>query len=374
MSVWDSLVGQPNAVATLRRAVDGASHAMTHAWLFTGPAGSGRSVAARAFAAALQCPQGGCGVCHSCSTALAGTHPDVTLVRTELLSIGVREVRQLIMHSAMTPTLGRWQTIIVEDADRVTESGFNALLKGIEEPPEKTVWLLCAPTVDDIVPTVRSRCRQVALVTPSATAVTTLLESEGVPRDQASFAARVSQGHIGRARAMATDPEVARHREEVLAIPSKVGSLGGCLEAASWAVTTAQDEASAATARLDEEERKKLAIVLGMDGGRARRGATGMMKELEEQQAMRAKRFVRDRLDLILVELTAYYRDVLVCQTDAGSDLINADFVAPIEVLAASSTPESTLRRLDAIQECRLALASNVTPQLAFEALMVSLA
>jgi len=374
MSVWDSLVGQPNAVAALRRAVEGGPHAMTHAWLFTGPPGSGRSVAARDFAAGLQCTEGGCGVCRACRMTLAGTHPDVTVVRTEQLSIGVKEVRELVRNSAMSPVLGRWQILIVEDADRVTERGADALLKAIEEPAEKTVWMLCAPTADDVVPTVRSRCRQVNLVTPTVDAVTSLLEAEGVPNDTARFSARVSQGHIGRARALATDPEVAAHRKQVLAMPSKLGNLGGCLQCAAWAVTTAQEEAAAATERLDREEKEKLSIVLGGNSGRAPRGAAGMMKDLEEQQGLRAKRIVRDSLDSVLLELTSYFRDVLVVQTGADADLVNADFTDQICKAAAGSTPETTLKKIDAIQECHQAIMTNVAPQLAFEAMMVSLA
>ena len=374
MSVWDSLVGQPNAVAALTRAIEGEPHAMTHAWLFTGPPGSGRSVAARDFAAGLQCAQGGCGVCQSCRTVLAGTHPDVTVVRTEQLSIGVKEVRELVRSAAMSPVMGRWQVLIVEDADRVTERGADALLKAIEEPSAKTVWMLCAPTADDVVPTVRSRCRQVSLVTPGADAVAALLQAEGVPVETARFAARVSQGHIGRARAMATNPEVAARRREILEIPTKVGTLGGCLTSAAWAVTTAQEEAKTATARLDEEERQKLSAVLGGDSGRTPRGAAGMMKDLEEQQGLRAKRLVRDQLDSVLLELTSYYRDVLVEQTGAGVELVNADFADQIKRAAAASPPEATIRRIDAIQECRQAIIANVAPQLAFEAMMVSLA
>ena len=374
MSVWDPLVGQAGVVATLTRAVGNDAHAMTHAWLFTGPPGSGRSVAARCFAAGLQCTEGGCGNCRTCVTVMAGTHPDVTLVRTEQLSIGVDEVRNLVRRAAMSPTLGRWQVLIVEDADRVTERGADALLKAIEEPAAKTVWMLCAPTGDDVVVTVRSRCRQVGLTTPKVKDVATLLQAEGIPSDKALFAARVSQGHIGRARATATDPEVARQRREILAIPAKLGNLGGCLEAAAWAVTSAQAAAATATAQLDANEKEKLAVALGLDSGRTPRGATGQMKDLEEQQGLRAKRFVRDRLDSVLSELTSYYRDVLMVQTASGAELINTDFTEVITQAAAATTPESTIRRLDAIVECRQALATNVAPQLAFEALMVTLA
>ena len=185
--VWAELIGQTAAVATLQRAVAGEPHAMSHAWLFTGPPGSGRSNAARAFAAALQCSSGGCGKCTACRTSLSGAHPDVTLVRTELLSIGVDEVRELVRRSAMSPTLGRWQVIVIEDADRITERGADALLKSIEEPAPRTVWILCAPTADDVVATVRSRCRLLTLQTPTIPAVARLLEArDGIESEVAA--------------------------------------------------------------------------------------------------------------------------------------------------------------------------------------------
>ena len=374
MSLWDSLVGQPNAVSTLQRAIDKASHAMTHAWLFTGPPGSGRSVAAKAFAAALQCVDGGCGQCHSCTTVLAGTHPDVAIIRTEKLSIGVDEVRELVRRAAMSPTWGRWQIIIIEDSDRITERGANALLKGIEEPTPRTVWMLCTPTANDVVATIRSRCRQVALVTPSTQAVTTILTAEGIPQDKAHFAARVCQGHIGRARAIATDSQVAVRRKEILQIPGKLSTLGGCLESAAWAITTATDEATEATKPIDALEKKQLWAALGIEKGKPLpRGAAGPVKDLEEQQGLRAKRFIRDRLDSIMLELTSYYRDVLMVQTTDGDNLVNTDFRKAIEKSATQWGPEATIKRIDAISECGQALAGNVVPLLAFEALMVSL-
>lgn len=375
MTVWDSLVGQPGAVSALTSAIEGASHAMTHAWLFTGPPGSGRSVAARSLAAGLQCTAGGCGQCKACVTVMNGVHPDVTVVRTERLSIGVNDVRNLVRSASMSPALGRWQVIIIEDADRVTEQGAGALLKAIEEPAEKTVWMLCAPTQDDLMPTIRSRCRHVGLVTPSREAVATLLRGEGIPPAQAAFAARVSQGHIGRARAIATKPEVGERRRQILALPAQLGNLGGCLEAAAWAVNTAQTEATEATAELDTQEKRQLSVALGMEPGRsAPRGTAGQFKELEDQQALRAKRFVRDQLDTVLLELTGYYRDVLVRQTSSVTDLINEDCLEAIDATARNSTPAATVRRLDAIVDCRTALNTNVAPLLAFEALMVSLA
>lgn len=373
--VWADLVGQERVTDVLRQAVRGGRHAMTHAWLVTGPPGSGRSNAARAFAAALQCPNDGCGDCDVCRQSLSGAHPDVTLVRTEQLSIGVDEVRDLVRRAAMAPTMGRRQVLVVEDADRITERGADALLKAIEEPAPRTVWLLCAPTPDDVVVTIRSRCRTVELATPSARAIATLLERrDGVPGELAAFAARVAQGHIGRARALARHEEARLRRAEILRLPSRLTSLGACLTAAANMVEAASEEAAQATSELDARERAELSEALGVGTKGARpRNAAAALKELEEQQKARAKRLQRDALDRVLTELTTYYRDVLTLQTGAGVGLINAELAPDITTVARRTTPEATLGRIDAILACRTALETNVAPLLAMEALMIGL-
>ena len=318
LGVWAELVGQAAAVATLQRAVAGEPHAMSHAWLFTGPPGSGRSNAARAFAAALECDAGGCGKCSACRTSLSGAHPDVTLVRTELLSIGVDEVRELVRRSAMSPTLGRWQVIAIEDADRITERGADALLKSIEEPAPRTVWILCAPTVDDVVATVRSRCRLLTLQTPSIPAVARLLETrDGIPPELAAYAARVSQGHIGRARVLARDEGARQRRQQVLQIPLQLHGLGPCLAAAAQVIESSTVEAAEATSEMDVRERAALEEALGFGTKGAKpRQAQAAIKELEEQHRARTKRFQRDAIDRTLTELTGFYRDVLSIQTE----------------------------------------------------------
>jgi DNA polymerase-3 subunit delta' len=379
--VWADLIGQDRVVETLQRAVGAAAssanrHAMTHAWLLTGPPGSGRSNAARAFAAALQCPFGGCGECNTCTTALSGAHPDVTLVRTEQLSIGVDEVRDLVRRAAMSPTSGRYQVLVVEDADRITERGADALLKSIEEPAPRTVWVLCAPTSDDVVATIRSRCRLVELSTPSAAAVAALLQRrDGIEPELARFAARVAQGHIGRARALARNEDVRARRREVLRLPARLTSLGACLEAAAKLVEAAAEEAGQLTAELDAREKADLSEALGFGTKGARpRNAQAALRDLEDQQKARAKRLQRDSLDRVLTELTSFYRDVLAVQTGAGAELINAELGDEIADLARRTPPEATITRLDAILACRTALETNVAPLLAMESLMLSLA
>jgi DNA polymerase-3 subunit delta' len=378
--VWADLIGQERAVGTLQRAVSahdgGNRHAMSHAWLFTGPPGSGRSNAARAFAAALQCPFGGCGECNTCVTTLSGAHPDVTIVRTEQLSIGVDEVRELVRRAAMAPTMARYQVLVVEDADRITERGADALLKSIEEPPPRTVWLLCAPNADDLVATVRSRCRKVELTTPRTEAVAELLRRrDGVDPELADYAARVAQGHVGRARVLARDEEARQRREDILRLPSRLTSLGACLDAASQLVESATAEASAITAELDAREQAELAEALGMGTkGMKPRNAQAALRELTDQQKARAKRLQRDALDRVLTELTSFYRDVLTQQTSAGVELINAEQGAAVGAIAQATSAEGTVARLDAILAARTALETNVAPLLAMESLLISLA
>jgi DNA polymerase-3 subunit delta' len=374
--VWADLIGQSEAVATLRKAVAGGAHAMSHAWLVTGPPGSGRSNAAKAFAAALQCPEGGCGTCPDCRSVLAGSHPEVTLVRTELLSIGVDEVRDLVLKAAMAPRKGRYQVLVVEDADLVTERGADALLKSIEEPGPRTVWVLCAPTADDVIVTLRSRCRRLHLRTPRDEDVAALLVSrDGIDPSMAAYAARAAQGHIGRARVLARNEDARRRRREVLLLPSRLTTLGACLTAASNIMSTTQEEATAATSELDASELAalRLALGVGQKGARAR-SAAGAIKELEDRQKTRLKRLQRDSLDRVLTEFTAYYRDVLTVQTHAEVPLVNAELRNEIGSVAAQSTPSDTIRRLDAILACRVALTGNVAPQLAVESLLISLA
>lgn len=379
MSVWDDLVGQDAAVTVLQRGVAGQRHAMSHAWLLTGPPGSGRSNAARAFAAALQCDQGGCGECSACRTSLSGAHPDVTLVRTEQLSIGVDEVRDLARRAAMSPTMGRHQVIVVEDADRVTERGADALLKSIEEPAPRTVWLLCAPTPEDVVATIRSRCRQLHLVTPSTDAVAQLLVArDGIDPALAAHAARAAQGHVGRARVLARDEGARNRRHEILKIPGQLVSVGACLIAASNIVKAANDEAAAATAVLDGREKSELNEALGMGAKGARpRNVQAAVKELEEQQKSRAKRLQRDALDRVLTELTTFQRDVLMEQTlppELPRNFVNPELSVAITSAAHRSSPERTIQRIDAILAARTALEGNVAPLLAIEAMLLAMA
>lgn len=392
--VWAELVGQQRAVAVLSAAADaarggqadGARHAMSHAWLITGPPGSGRSNAARAFAAALLCDDGGCGSCATCASTVSWAHPDVTLVRTEQLSILVAQVRDLVMKAAMAPAVGRFQVIVIEDADRITDQAADALLKTLEEPPARTIWVLCAPTADDVIVTVRSRVRQVNLRTPVDWEVAKLLtERDGVKPEIAAQAARAAQGHIGRARALGRSEKARADRQRVTAIPGSLTSIGACLRVAAEMVELADEDAKQRIGEINSREMSELkeALGYGTKGTRPKQ-ANAAVKELEEQQKARVKRVQRDALDRVLTELTTWYRDVLTIQLGAvdardissleGLGLINIEMAEHIARQAEKSTAEQTLRRVDAILDTRQALEHSVSPLLAMEALMLNLA
>jgi DNA polymerase III subunit delta' len=375
-SVWDSLIGQQAVVEELSRAATDPS-AMTHAWLITGPPGSGRSTAATAFAAALQCPDHGCGVCSICTSAIAGSHPDVDLVRSETLSYGVEDARELVAKAAVVPADAPWHIVVIEDADRLTEQAVNVLLKVLEEPPPHLVWLLCAPSPEDVLATIRSRTRGVHLRTPSTAEVADALRDRyGVDPAMAAFAARASQGHIGRARALATDEEARRRRQDVLRIPGSLRDLSSCFAAAGELLAMATEDAASITDPLDvaEEDALLRAYGSGAEGvtkARLDKLADRAMKDLRRVQASRRKRAVRDQLDRALVDLLTYYRDVLMLQTGADIPLVNDEMRTQVTQEASSSTATDTGRRLDAIERGRLAVQANGALPLVLESMFV---
>ena len=374
MTVWDGLVGQHAAITALRSAAEG--HGMTHSWLFTGPPGSGRSNAAIAFAAALQCEEAGCGECHACHTALAGSHADVSVIRTEKLSIGVDEVRDLVRRAALAPVGRRWQVLVVEDADRLTDQACNALLKAIEEPTDRTVWMLCAPTVDDVLPTIRSRCRLLTLTTPTAEDVAAfLVRTEGVGDALASYAARASQGHIGRARALARDEATRNRRREVVSLPARLTSLGACMSAASNLSEVTKEEADLITGELDAREKADLDTAYGVvERGRRPREYAPALALMEKGQKTRAKRRHLDVVDRGLMDLVSVYRDAVAVAVGAPGRLVNEEIRGDIDQIVRSSTPELNLRRIGWIFEAReQMLEFNVPVALALESMMLAL-
>ncbi|MFJ2816097.1 MULTISPECIES: DNA polymerase III subunit delta' [unclassified Streptomyces] len=398
MTVWDDLVGQEKVAERLDAAARDAdalvtaasartpppeASKMTHAWLFTGPPGAGRTHMARAFAAALQCVSPdralggspGCGFCDGCHTALIGTHADVTTVAAVGAQILADDMRDTVRKSFTSPANGRWQIILVEDAERLNEKSANAVLKAVEEPAPRTVWLLCAPSLEDVLPTIRSRCRHLNLLTPSVAAVADMLvRREGVEPDVAAAAARATQGHVDQARRLATDPAARARRAAVLKLPLRVEDVGSALKAAQELVDAAADDAKQLAEEMDGKETDELKAAMGaVQGGRMPRGTAGVMKDLEDMQKRRRTRTQRDSLDLALTDLTGFYRDVLALQLGSRVAIANADAEDALERLARSGSPEATLRRIEAIGACREALDRNVAPLLAVEAMTMAL-
>lgn len=381
MSVFENLVGQPHIVLALKDAVRSSQNGeetqeMTHAWLFTGPPGSGRSIAAVAFAAALICPESGCGTCIDCRSAKAGGHADVEIMRTEGLSIKIDEVRELMQRVAWAPSVGAWRVVVIEDADRLTESAASALLKAIEEPGARTVWLLCAPTLSDVLPTIRSRARHLQLRTPSNSEVAqVLIERDGISPGMANFAARVSQGHIGRARYLARDESIRSRRNVILNLPFKITDISSAFAAASTLLSLATEEANFESAIKSERETRELGAAWGQ-GATGRGMATGgakALKDLEKEQKSRATRMIRDSLDGALLDLATLYRDVLMVQSGVAESLINNEIMEQISKLASRLRPEKVLQKLDAIMHARTNLSFSAAPLLTLEALMCAL-
>ena len=387
MSVYADLVGQEHIVQILQKAVAAtrvedldveiSSQEMTHAWVFTGPPGSGRSSAAIAFAQALVCPNNGCGTCNACRSAVNGSHADVEIIRTEGLSIKIDEVRELLTRVAWAPSMGGWRVVVMEDADRLTESAANALLKAIEEPGNRTVWLLCAPTLHDVLPTIRSRCRHLQLVTPSNRAVAQVLQNrDGISPQMADFAARVSQGHIGRARYLATNESVRNTRTTIMKLPLTLKGISSAFAATQTLIDLATEQANTESEARNQNEIDDLSLAYGK-GATGRGMATGgskAIKELEKEQKTRSTRMVRDGLDAALLDIATFYRDVMMVQAGSTDSLINQELENQIATYATNTKPYTTINKINAIMAARVKLNQNAAPLLTIEALMCVLA
>lgn len=380
MSVFGSLIDQTEVISILKdaveasRMVDNKTQSMTNTWLFTGPPGSGRSNAAIAFAAALVCKDGGCSKCNDCMSTIIGNHADVELIKTAGLSIKIDEVRELITRASWAPSVANYRVVVMEDADRLTESAANALLKVIEEPGLRTIWLLCAPTLTDVLPTIRSRCRHLSLRTPSTKAIAKLLiERDGVESSTADFVARVSGGHIGRARRLATDSTARENRSNIMKLPFMLKDVASAFKAAQFLVDAAKADALVDAEKKDEDEISKLKEAWGATGSKLVAGGAKVVKELEKEQKSRSTRMVRDYLDRALLDLSTLYRDVLLVQSNSVDSLINQDLTSQINQLAQATKPEQTIRKIEAILKTRRNLAQNTAPLLLIEALMCEL-
>lgn len=373
--IWSELLGQPEAVGQLRQAVATKDDGLQHAWLLTGPPGSGRSNAAMAFAAALLCDSAGCGDCKSCRMVQSGSHPDVSVLATEKVIISIEEIRSLVASSHFGGSISKYQIMIIEDADRMTERSSNVLLKALEEPPAGTIWLLCAPSEADMLPTIRSRVRRVALKQPSTKTVADLLVArDGIEPKLALQVAAEAQGHIGMALRLATSSDARARRKETLVAALQIDSIPKAMATAERWLELAKKDADALTSERDDQERANLLATLGIpEGGTVPPALRADIKALEEAQKRRATRSLRDGIDRILVDLMSLYRDVMTLQLDAGTELVNEDLRVQLTDVASNSTPAQTISRLEAMSEARTRIAANVKDLMVLESLAITL-
>ena len=373
--IWRELFGQADAIAQLEQAVKTRDQGVQHAWLMTGPPGSGRSNMAVAFAAALLCADGGCGTCRSCTLAMSGNHPDIDVLTTEKIGISIEEVRNLVLSAQMGGSMGRFRIMIIEDADRMAERSSNVLLKALEEPPPGTVWILCAPSEADMLPTIRSRVRRITLKTPAVEEVAQLLvERDSIDRALAMTVAAEAQSHIGMARRLATSVDARGRRKDTLVAALAIDSVTNAMFTADRWIDLARRDAEALTTERDSEEREELLRVLGVeDTSKLPPYARADVKVLEESQKRRATRSLRDGLDRILVDLLSLYRDVLMLQLVAEVPLVNEGLKTQISSVANRSTAQQSLEKLRQIELARTRIAANVKDQMVLEALAVNL-
>lgn len=374
-SVWDDVLGQPEALEQLLRAVNTKSTSVHHAWLFTGPPGSGRSNMAQAFAQAIICKQDGCGHCHACVLGAIGNHPDITTLSTEKVVITIDEVRDLVAASSMGASAGGYRVLIIEDADRMAERSSNVLLKALEEPPEKTVWILCAPSESDMLPTIRSRTRHLQLRVPDASEVAKLLvNKEGIEPQLALEVALAAQSHVGMARRLAQSSEARTRRRDSIDTALGIDSLSKAMMAAERWLDIAKKDAETLTLERDEMERVALMATLGLGADeKVPNNLRAEMKQLTENQKRRATRSLRDGLDRILLDLASIFRDISILQFGAELELVNRAHSEQLRHRGSQTSHQTSIEILDEIRIARQRLNANVRDLLALEAVAVAM-
>lgn len=381
MSVWDSLVGQKPVIDMLSRIAQGDPGQITQSWLICGPPGSGRSNMARAFAAALESPDHGMSAEPTRVTqqVLAGTHPDVTVLTTNKVTIGIDQVREIITTSEQMPATAPWRIIIIEDVDRMLERTTNVLLKEIEEPAEHCIWLLCAPSAQDVLPTIRSRTRIVNLAVPSTQAVAGFLTSTtNVEPKVAQRAARLAEGHIGIAKLYATDERVMSDRDELVVGVLNLARASDAVLLAGNLIDNAKAQAEADANRITAGQEAEFRRINGLAPSDRippkLRGAFNQIAKKDDVKRLVTRR-TRDVLDRALNSIASIYRDVAVLQNNAEDSvgLINLENRSSITELSVRLNRAGAVTRLDEVAHARKRLAGNGNPLLVFESLFCAL-
>ena len=381
MSVWDSLVGQQPVIDMLSRIAQGDPSQIAQSWLICGPPGSGRSNMARAFAAALESPDHGMSdePTRVTQQVLAGTHPDVTVLATNKVTIGIDQVREIITTSEQMPATAPWRIIIIEDVDRMLERTTNVLLKEIEEPAEHCIWLLCAPSAQDVLPTIRSRTRIVNLAVPSASAVAEFLTSTtNVEPKIAQRAARLAEGHIGIAKLYATDKQVMTDRDELVVGVLNLARASDAVLLAGNLIDNAKAQAEVDASRTAADQEAEFRRINGLEPGERippkLRGAFNQIAKKDDLKRLTTRR-TRDVLDRALNSIASIYRDVAVLQNNAEDSvgLINLENRSAITELSVRLNRAGAVARLDEVAYARKRLAGNGNPLLVFESLFCAL-
>ena len=381
MSVWDSLVGQKPVIDMLSRIAQGDPSQITQSWLICGPPGSGRSNMARAFAAALESPDHGMSAEPTRVTqqVLAGTHPDVTVLTTNKVTIGIDQVREIITTSEQMPATAPWRIIIIEDVDRMLERTTNVLLKENEEPAEHCIWLLCAPSAQDVLPTIRSRTRIVNLAVPSTQAVAGFLTSTtNVEPKVAQRAARLAEGHIGIAKLYATDERVMSDRDELVVGVLNLARASDAVLLAGNLIDNAKAQAEADANRITAGQEAEFRRINGLAPSDRippkLRGAFNQIAKKDDVKRLVTRR-TRDVLDRALNSIASIYRDVAVLQNNAENSvgLINLENRSSITELSVRLNRAGAVTRLDEVAHARKRLAGNGNPLLVFESLFCAL-
>lgn len=381
MSVWDSLVGQKPVIDMLSRIAQGDPSQITQSWLICGPPGSGRSNMARAFAAALESPDHGMSAEPTRVTqqVLAGTHPDVTVLTTNKVTIGIDQVREIITTSEQMPATAPWRIIIIEDVDRMLDRTTNVLLKEIEEPAEHCIWLLCAPSAQDVLPTIRSRTRIVNLAVPSTQAVAGFLTSTtNVEPKVAQRAARLAEGHIGIAKLYATDERVMSDRDELVVGVLNLACASDAVLLAGNLIDNAKAQAEADANRITAGQEAEFRRINGLAPSDRippkLRGAFNQIAKKDDVKRLVTRR-TRDVLDRALNSIASIYRDVAVLQNNAEDSvgLINLENRSSITELSVRLNRAGAVTRLDEVAHARKRLAGNGNPLLVFESLFCAL-